>query len=129
MKKLKLSLTGIACLLILAGVIAFKPLRTKTNLEPKKQKAAVIGQWYIYIGTSPGSSFALDPSNYRPLSGAENVNVLCNGYQTLCAIYAEPDPMMPGSPLITISQPIWSRIVEYYNYGIANPNYIKRKNL
>ncbi|ACU03295.1 hypothetical protein [Pedobacter heparinus] len=128
MKILKFSLTAIPILLILVGVFAFKPLQTKTTVESKKQEVTSIGRWYIYNGIAYGLTDALNPINYRPLAGGENVNILCNGYQTLCAIYAEPDPMIPGRPLITMTQAVYLALLDYYAYGIQSFSYMKLKN-
>lgn len=129
MKKIKLSLTVIFCLIFFGGIVAFKTVCTKTTVAIIKNERAIFGQWFVYNnGFAFSSADALNPSNYRPLRGTENVNNLCSGSQTLCAIYAEPNPSNNNIPLIDMTQPIYSSIWEYYNFGTYSSLFIRLKN-
>ncbi|MDR6784579.1 hypothetical protein ABIE26_003224 [Pedobacter africanus] len=124
MKKLKLSLVGIVCLFILAGIVAFKPVTSKPDTSSKNKSTAGFYQWFMFdpLVTSTFSN-AINPMYYRPM----NIGELCSGNQRLCAIYAQTDFSNPSRPIITISEPIYMRLSEYYAYGITSIN-IKLKN-
>ena len=77
---MKKYLAAVAVLLLTAGVYAFK------TPEPAKKPASLL--WYSFIDI-PGNSPA-DPNDYQLTGGTGQTEPLCQGFNRVCAVLAEP---------------------------------------
>lgn len=128
MKIFKIISISLFLIAICFTAVSFIPTMHKKKYDINK--TAVFGQWYLYqYGYPSNFSAAIDPNNYRPLSITENVNLLCNGFQKICAIYAEPDPFNTGKPIIIYGTQIYTRLTEYFTWGVTSPSYIRLKDI